>query len=217
MTAASRSPRIEAWDARADRYADQADQMEPVLQTATKAILDAVQAGPGVRLLDLGCGPGHSTAAAHARGADAFGVDASSAMVAAAKRRFPGVRFILGDMLAPPPGPWDAIVCRFAAHHAGSAWLAAAFGVLRPGGRIAIAETSPTPGVRMDESDGKKQPSEWRRLFEEAGFADVTATPCDITVPPGSVVHDGIDQGWPSTSIIAGKRPASNSLGGIGG
>jgi len=47
-------------------------------------LLDAVGAAPGVRLLDVACGPGYVAAAAQARGARAVGIDFSAVMVAEA-------------------------------------------------------------------------------------------------------------------------------------
>ena len=50
------------------------------------------------RVCDLGCGPGHVTAHLVSLGMDAFGLDLSPQMVAAAKRHFPHVAIELGDM-----------------------------------------------------------------------------------------------------------------------
>jgi cyclopropane fatty-acyl-phospholipid synthase-like methyltransferase len=191
------------WEAEAAAYARKADLLEPALGAVAKALLDAVQAGPGQRLLDLGCGPGHLTEAARLRGAHAVGLDRSSAMVAAARHRFPAAAFAVGDMDDPPAGPWHAIVSRFAAHHAQGAWLGAAHKVLGPGGRIAIAEVVPTAEGDRPGGHGKLEPSEWRRRFEAAGFLDVELRRCHVQVP---AAHHG-GHAWPETWIIGGRRP----------
>ncbi len=55
----------------------------------TAAILGAADLGSARRVLDVGCGSGTLLDAAVAAGADAVGVDISSAMVEAARRRVP--------------------------------------------------------------------------------------------------------------------------------
>src|SRR5205809_5749972 len=56
-------------------------------------LLDAAGAGPGVRLLDVACGPGYAAAAAVERGSSVIGIDFSSEMVAIARRRSPRIEF----------------------------------------------------------------------------------------------------------------------------
>jgi SAM-dependent methyltransferase len=52
------------------------------------------------KVCDIGCGPGHVTRFLHDLQVSVFGVDVSSAMVAEARRRNPGLEFDEGDMLA---------------------------------------------------------------------------------------------------------------------
>src|ERR1700739_2523221 len=63
-------------------------------------LLDVVGAGPGVRLLDVACGPGYVAAEAAARGAEVTGLDFSAAMVALAQWRHPQLQFREGDAQA---------------------------------------------------------------------------------------------------------------------
>jgi ubiquinone/menaquinone biosynthesis C-methylase UbiE len=196
------------WDAQAVSYSQKADRMEPGLRAVTGALLDAVGLAPGMRLLDLGCGSGHTTAEAHGRGAEVLGLDQSPAMVSEARVRFPAVRFMVGDMMKPPQGPWDAITCRFAAHHAGPAWLSASWRVLRPSGRIAIAELGPEPPDQTGKQSGKVGPAEWCRRFDETGFVDVAVVPLRVQLPPAVIEQDRHGHHWPPTWIISGRKPS---------
>ena len=64
-----------------------------VTAKAIAPLLDAVSAGPDMRLLDIGCGPGDLVAAAARRGALAAGTDLAPGMVAVAARMFPDLDF----------------------------------------------------------------------------------------------------------------------------
>ena len=173
---ASHRHAADSWQERAEQYDRVIDILEQEMRHITEAMLDAARAGPGTRLLDMACGPGHVTAAAQAKGAEALGIDITPAMVEAARRRFPDSRFEVGDMLDPPRGPWDAITCRLGAHHVDDSWMEAAWRVLAPGGRIAIAELDPTDDTSRD--NGMRSPSEWTHLLQDAGFKDVAVTTC---------------------------------------
>jgi hypothetical protein len=102
-------------------------------------------------------------------------------------------------MLAPPDGPWDAIVCRLGAHHADASWLGAAFAVLKPGGRLAIAERDAVD--EQDRLNGMKGRAEWIRLMEDAGFQQVEVAP------------SGADLGG-AIYVVSGMRPSLPALAG---
>src|SRR3954469_12495298 len=60
-------------------------------------LIELLAPKPGERVLDLGCGTGDLTAQLAAGGATVLGVDASSDMVAEARRKHPQLTFSLGD------------------------------------------------------------------------------------------------------------------------
>jgi SAM-dependent methyltransferase len=67
-----------------------------------RALLDVLAAevrGKGP-VTDLGCGPGHVARYLRERGVDAFGLDVSPGMIAAARRLAPEVPFEVGSMLS---------------------------------------------------------------------------------------------------------------------
>lgn len=155
---------------------------EPALVPVTEALLAAVHARPGQRLLDLACGLGHTTTAAADRGVDALGIDLSETRIAAARARFPHAKFSVADAEAPPAGPWDAVVSRFGAHHLSTAWAGAVLGVLAPGGRLAIAEWPPQD--ERDREQGKMPAAHWEMALERAGFQDVRVETIIARLPP---------------------------------
>jgi ubiquinone/menaquinone biosynthesis C-methylase UbiE len=60
-------------------------------------LLDAAGAEAGIRLLDVGTGPGYAARRATERGAVATGVDIADEVVALARKRHGGIRFLRAD------------------------------------------------------------------------------------------------------------------------
>ncbi|TDQ55568.1 class I SAM-dependent methyltransferase [Actinorugispora endophytica] len=108
--------------------------------------------GAGLRLLDLGCGTGASTAALldAAPKAEIVGVDASAGMLATARAKpWPAnVRFVRAgaEELAEAgvTGPFDAVLAAYLLRNCADrdAALADMRDLLRPGGRLAVHEYS---------------------------------------------------------------------------
>jgi trans-aconitate 2-methyltransferase len=82
----------------------------------TRPVRDLLGALPDIQArtaIDLGCGPGNSTEVLAARfpGAAVSGIDSSSDMIAAARRRLPQVRFAIASIEAwDDAGPFDVIL-----------------------------------------------------------------------------------------------------------
>ena len=129
----------DGWETRSQTYDDY---WTALTDRLSDPLLDAVGAGPGLRLLDVACGPGHLTARAYDRGATSVGVDIAAAMVELARRRFPQAEFRRADAqsLPFPDGSFDAVVANLAVPHLGRPERAVAeFNrVLTPGGRLAL-------------------------------------------------------------------------------
>lgn len=87
----------------------------------TEATLAAIPAGAKT-LIDIGCGDGTYTAELKAARPDlaCTGFDPASVAVESARRRFPGVEYIVGDLLDPATHParkFDVGVVRGVIHH----------------------------------------------------------------------------------------------------
>jgi trans-aconitate 2-methyltransferase len=92
---------------------------------------------------DIGCGPGNSTELLQARfaGAKVIGMDSSTDMIEAARKRLPGISFEIDDVATwRNPGPFDVIlsnaVLQWVPAHA--ALLPALVSKLRSGGSLAV-------------------------------------------------------------------------------
>ena len=129
----------EGWQRQTPNYDDLAGRMT---MEAVAPLLEAVNARPEMRLLDVCCGPGYLTAEAAERGLSAVGIDITPAMVDLARARVPGPEFRVGDAegLDFADGSFDAVACAFGLLHLAEPEraIAEAFRVLRPGGAYAF-------------------------------------------------------------------------------
>ena len=109
---------------------------------AREAVAEATAIGPGVRVLDVGCGTGEFCALAAERGAVVSGLDAADGMIAIARRRLPGADLRVGAMEHLPwaDESFDLVTAfnafQFAATFSSAVGEAAR--VARPGGLVAI-------------------------------------------------------------------------------
>ena len=167
---------------------------------------------PVRRAVDLGCGPGNSTALLCERHPDAavLGLDSSPDMLEAARRRLPAVRFEQGDIARwdGAGGPFDVVLSNAALHwvpdHA--RLLPALLRALAPGGALAVqvpdnldepahrlmraVAAEPPWAGRLDDAVralGERHPAAWYlRLLRAAGAeADVWRTTYHHLLPGG--------------------------------
>ena len=110
-------------------------------------LLDSVNVGSGMSLLDVGSGPGYVAAAAAERGALPVGLDFSGEMVAIAQQLFPAIEFRVGDaqQLPFPAESFDRVVANFALLHVPDPSRACsdACRVLKPGGMLGFTVWAP--------------------------------------------------------------------------
>jgi len=104
-------------------------------------VFEWLGAQPGERLLDVGCGDGQLTARIGEMGANVCGVDASPAMVAAARTRGISADEAGAEKLPYADASFDAVFSNTALHwiREQDAMMAEVHRVLRPGGRF-VAE-----------------------------------------------------------------------------
>jgi trans-aconitate methyltransferase len=102
------------------------------------AVLHLLNPRPGERILDVGCGEGSLTERLVASGADVVGIDASEAMIVAARGRGLDARLMNAEQL-PFSEEFDAVFSNAALHWVRDhdALLAGVHRALKPGGRFA--------------------------------------------------------------------------------
>jgi len=111
-----------------------------------KAVVRAVDARPGQRILDLAAGTGTSSEPFAAAGADVVPCDFSLGMLAVGKERRPDLPFTAGDATALPfaDNSFDAVTISFGLRNVvdTAAALREMLRVTRPGGRLVVCEFS---------------------------------------------------------------------------
>ncbi len=194
----------QGWDGpTGDLWVEHADLFDAAVARYREPFLAAAAIGPGLDVLDVGCGNGETTReAARLSGTGSVtGVDLSARMLDLARSRaadLPNVRFLQADAQIADLGTHDRVISRtgvmfFGDPPAAFANLARA---LRPGGRLALAVWAPyaeqewLPTFRTIAAAGRDlppfpptgphpfsmgDPDRVRALLTAAGFADVQA------------------------------------------
>jgi SAM-dependent methyltransferase len=128
------------WGRGAKNYAALA---EILLQGFFQEVLQQLGIGPGVALLDIGCGSGVAAAIAAERGARVSGLDATPELLAFARQRVPSADFTQGEMEQLPysDDTFDVVTGFNSFQYAASPVnaLAEARRVTRPDGSVMIA------------------------------------------------------------------------------
>jgi SAM-dependent methyltransferase len=104
------------WSAKAETYGLLTGRITARL---VEPLLDAAGVAAGTRVLDVGTGPGYAAERATRRRAVATGVDIADEVVALARRRHRGIRFVRGDAEDLPfaERSFDALVSNFTIDH----------------------------------------------------------------------------------------------------
>lgn len=164
----------------ADRYLQfEAERTRPARDLVAQIPVGAVRSA-----VDLGCGPGNSTAVLLERFPDAavLGIDNSPDMLARARQRLPGVRFEAADIASwADPGPFDLLLANAALQ-----WVPdheqlfpALLHRLAPGGCLAVQmpDNLDEPSHRLMRDVAAEPP--FREVLAEAAGSRVPRHPAD--------------------------------------
>ena len=214
----------ELWGARAD---DWAAVHEHNMSPAYEAVLDLVHAGPGVSVLEVGCGSGTALRMAADRGAHVTALDAAPAFVEHTRRRVPGADVRVGDLQFLPyeDGEFDVVLGFNSFQYAADvpAALREARRVLRDGGCLgilawgpgeqcelapylaAVGSVLPPPAPGAPGPFRLSEPGVLRGLVEEAGFdaAVVADAAAAFVYPDEPTALRGLLSAGPCVTAIA--------------
>jgi ubiquinone/menaquinone biosynthesis C-methylase UbiE len=147
----------EGWSRVAELYQDS---WARVTRQFIAPLLQPIKFKPGMKVLDVACGPGYVSKAIQEKNATAIGVDFSAAMINLARKNFPDIEFVEGDAqkLDFPDAGFDAVVMNFGMVHLSKpeTAIAEAWRVLKKDGTYAFTLQGPPEknpaGKIMNES-----------------------------------------------------------------
>lgn len=158
---------------------------KPLDRAILAAFAELVLAAGGGQVADVGCGSGRVSAHLERLGLSVFGIDLSPEMIAAARQRFPGLRFEVGSMLSldVPDASLGGVLAWYSTIHLPDERLPEVFAefyrVLAPGGylqlgfqvRDAPQHASESRGRPISLDSPQRQPDDVARRLGAAGFS----------------------------------------------
>jgi 2-polyprenyl-3-methyl-5-hydroxy-6-metoxy-1,4-benzoquinol methylase len=210
------------------------------LAGVTAAMLQEVRTWPGVQVVDLGSGTGQISLPLALRGAQVLAVDVSSAMTrqlqSEAQRRGALSVDALAlpiEELALPPRSVDLVVSSYALHHLRdhdkALLVSAAYGWLRPGGQLVVADmmfgrgTTPRDRAIIRSKIAalaRKGPGGWWRIVKNAArfMLRVQERPVSMDTWTTMLTRSGFTEVTASTivaeaGLVSGRRPDSPAPG----
>lgn len=204
---------------------------------AIDSLLNAVDAKPGLKALDLCCGQGNVSAALIGRGCQVIGVDFSPAMLSFARERAPQARFIEADAQDLPfdAAEFDIVVSNLGMCHVPDQprALSEVRRVLRPRGQFAMTvwcgpDISPCFKVVYEAIKAHGSPNvsappgpdfhQFARretaanLLSDAGFAkvDLTIVDCAWELDRAEHLFDIFEKGTVRAAMLLAKQPPQN-------
>jgi SAM-dependent methyltransferase len=173
----------ESYDAAADDYVVWVKD-ELAVKPLDRAMLTAFASLVSGPVADIGCGPGRVTAHLTSLGVDAFGIDLSPGMIAAARRTYPDLRFEVGSMLSldVASGSLGGIVAWYSTIHVPDSLLPTVFSgfhrALAPGGYVLLAFQAGEGCLHLSSAlehevsldFHRRQPADVAELLRGAGF-----------------------------------------------
>lgn len=156
----------------------------------------------GAPVLDVGCGPGRTTAYLAESGLSVTGLDLSSEMVRLARERHPDLTFVAGSMTHLPvaDGSLGGLLAFYSLIHVATPAVPQVLAewrrALRPGAPVAIAFQVGGEVRQVREHEGhdvaldfhRRHPEQVAQLLTRAGFS-LWATTVQPAVPPSRTPH----------------------------
>jgi 2-polyprenyl-3-methyl-5-hydroxy-6-metoxy-1,4-benzoquinol methylase len=142
---------------------DQEPRRVKLAQDVARAIMAATPPGPGMEVMDFGCGTGLLSLILQPHVARITGVDTSQGMLEALEAKIAaqgltnmGTWHLDPHSQEPLPGPMDLIVSNMTLHHVKDVpgLLARLAAALKPGGQLALADMDPEEGQFHPEDVG---------------------------------------------------------------
>lgn len=163
-----------------------------------RAVIEAVDALPGQRVLDLAAGTGTSSAPFAEAGVSVVACDFSLGMLRVGRRRLPALTFVAGDALRLPfaDAAFDVVTVSFGLRNVQDpdAALAELHRVTAPGGRLVVCEFS-APTLRA-----------FRAVYVGYLLRALPALARRVSSNPAAYVYlaESI-RAWPDQAALAGR------------